>query len=83
MAPAVAKTAAEDAEDAAGPVVTRVLKDQILHMKKRKHDMFVSNHGMLPQKVEAASKLRAQIKTRDEYWAVKDLPPPPAGTSGP
>jgi hypothetical protein len=65
------------ADDAAGPVVTRVLHDQILHLTKRKHDMFVSNHGMRPMDVEAARRLRMSVKTRDEYWAVKDLPPPP------
>ena len=66
------------AEEAAGPVVTRVLKDQILHLTKRKHDMFVSNHGMRPQDVEAARKIRVSIKARDDFWAVKDLPPPPS-----
>lgn len=71
----------EGAGEAAGPVVTRVLKDQILHLTKRKHDMFVSNHGMRPQDVEAARKLRVSVKTRDDYWAVKDLPPPPGATA--
>jgi hypothetical protein len=65
------------AEEVAGPVVTRVLKDQILHQTKRKHDMFVANHGMRPQDIEAARKLRMSVKTRDEFWAVKDLPPSP------
>ena len=64
-------------KEPAGPVVTRVLKDQILHLTKRKHDMFVANHGMRPQEIEAVSKLRTKIKTRDGFWAVKDLPPPP------
>ena len=69
------------AEDGAGPIVTRVLKDQILHLTKRKHDMFVSNHGMRPQDVEAARKMRVAVKTRDEFWAVKDLPPPPGAAA--
>ncbi len=69
------------ADDAAGPVVTRVLHDQILHLTKRKHDMFVSNHGMRPMDVEAARRLRMSVKTRDEYWAVKDLPPPPGAVA--
>ena len=78
MAPVKAPGAeAVGAEDAAGPVVTRVLKDQILHLTKRKHDMFVSNHGMRAQDLEVARKTRTAVKTRDEYWAVKDLPPPP------
>ena len=68
-------------EEAAGPVVTRVMQDQILHMTKRKHDMFVANHGMRPQDVEAARKVRLSVKTRDEYWAVKDLPPPPGAAA--
>ena len=84
MAPVKAPGAeAVGAEDAAGPVVTRVLKDQILHLTKRKHDMFVSNHGMRAQELEVARKTRTAVKTRDEYWAVKDLPPPPGMMQGP
>eukprot|EP00960_Hanusia_phi_P046568 757911-Hanusia_phi.AAC.3 len=63
-------------ENPVGPVELKTMKEQVLFSFKRTHEMFAANHGSRLPDIDEAKKLRMSMKLRDEYWVVKDLPPP-------
>ena len=63
-------------ENPAGAVALKSMKEQVLFSFKRTHEMFAANHGSRLSDIDEAKKLRMSMKLRDEYWVVKDLPPP-------
>ncbi|KAF4516753.1 hypothetical protein B566_EDAN004592 [Ephemera danica] len=40
---------------------------------KRSHDLFLSEHNILPSKDPEAEKIKKAVKTRDQYGAIMDL----------